>query len=84
MNDFFMYTNPLTWVYFIILILWFFLQEFLAVSGIADWYFCLFQMNSMEEQFKEDFIKSVENKDFKFFWFKEQAWLHIVKKLKNE
>lgn len=74
-NDkFFILTNPIFWVYFLIMASYYLLDMLNNFLGIKDWYWVLFKLKNMPLAQKKDLVKLQTSRKTKFFWLKEKAW----------
>ncbi len=83
-DKFFIYTNPLAWVYFLICLLWLGVKGFLDFTGVSDWYYVLFKLKNMKKQHREDLVSVFTRKKNKLFWPKQKAWECAIKIIKKE
>ena len=73
-DKFFILTNPIFWVYFLIMASYYLLDMLNNFLGIKDWYWVLFKLKNMPLAHKKDLVKVQTSKQTKFFWLKEKAW----------
>ncbi|AGM14105.1 hypothetical protein P2559Y_0042 [Croceibacter phage P2559Y] len=83
LDKFFIFTNPLAWVYFILYLIWLGIKGFLDFTGIFDWYYVLFKLKNMEKRNRKDLVFVFTNKKNKFFWPKQKAWEYATKIIKK-
>lgn len=84
LDKFFIFTNPLFWVYFILYLIWLGIKGFLDFTGIFDWYYVLFKLKGMEKRYGNDLVFVFTNKKNKFFWLKQRAWEYATKIIKKQ
>lgn len=78
----FVLTNPIFWLWAIVLFIIYFIQKFLEVTGIYDWYYVLFKFDKMSKKVNRTMIHIFNNRP-KMFWLKRKAWELAEKKFKK-
>jgi len=85
LEDFFMITNPLFWVWMIISLIYEFFKWMLTEFGIRDWFTIIFtnnpKVNSKSEA--KTLIDIFENMNHKY-WLKRRAWEYLEKRIKRQ
>lgn len=84
LDNFFILTNPLAWIYFLLCLLWLGIKGFLDFTGLFDWYYVLFKLKYMKPQNKRDLVEVFSKKKTKFFWLKQKAWEQAIKNINKE
>lgn len=80
-EDFFILTNPLFYIWAIIIFLWEFSKKGLEYLGILDWYYVLFRFHEMPEKGKRVILELNKNKDLKMFWLRRKAFEYAVNEI---
>lgn len=83
-DKFFIITNPLAWVWFMLHLIWLGIKGLLNFTGVFDWYYVLFKLKNMEKRNRKDLVFFYTNKKNKFFWTKQKAWEYATKIIKKE
>ena len=60
LKAFFVYSNPLFWIYAIVSLIYLLLEHMLIISSISDWYFIYFKLDNIPKRHREDLLSSLE------------------------
>lgn len=80
----FVLTNPLFYIWAIMLLIYIALEKLLDITGIYDWYYVLFRFNRMSERGKEEMVFIMDKRAIRLFWLKRKAWEYATKLIKKE
>jgi len=80
-EKFFILTNPLFWMWAIIMLLWGILRKGLVYLGILDWYYVLFRFDKIPKRGKRVLLELNKNKDLKMFWLKRKAFEYAINEI---
>lgn len=86
-SNFFIFTNPLFRIYFILYAIRYLFIMLSTYIGISDWYFILFKLRrdlKNDENLGENLKYVNENRIFKFFWLRQKAWDRVIKIIEDE
>ena len=77
-------TNPLFWIWAIILFTIKFFNRVIEYSGLADWFFILFRFKEISKE-GQNFIVFIDSKNdySRGSWLKRKAWSYAAKKIKE-
>jgi hypothetical protein len=79
----FVLTNPIFWLWFIVMLVFTLLKKFLDVTGIYDWFYVLITFDKMSESGKDQMIIVMNNQP-KMLWLKRKAWEYAVTKIEKQ
>lgn len=82
-EKFFVLTNPLFWLWGVVIFGIYFIRKFLDVTGLYDWFYVLVTFDKMSENGKKQMI-FIMNTPPKLFWLKRKAWEYAVAKIKKQ
>ena len=68
-ENFLIYTNPLSWVLCVLMGLYWIVDKFLTISSISDWYFIKFKMNKVDDATLRQLIRMSNNASEKNFFY---------------
>lgn len=81
-EQFFIMTNPLFWVFALITYIYTGFKNLFTEIGITDWWYILFKLDKQDDKhkkiIKELYKKHMEQKT-KMFWLKRKAWKYANK-----
>ena len=83
-ENFFIYTNPLFYLYFILLAIKYIVVLFLEYVGVIDWYYVLFKLRGQHENVKDALLQIHKSRKHKLPWIKELAWNKAIKIIEDE
>ena len=80
----FVLTNPLFWLWAIILFVWYLVRKILDFTGLYDWFYVLITFDKMTERGKDEMIYVMSNNLLKMFWLKRKAWEFAISKIEKQ
>lgn len=83
-EEIFVLTNPLFWIWVILLFIYQLIKKAIVFTGINDWYFVLFNFDTMPEEGKKQMLFMMNNRTTYLFWSKRKAWEYAVNKINKE
>lgn len=80
----FVLTNPLFWIWALLIFVIHLIKKALDLIGIYDWYYVLFRFNRMSKRGKKEMVFLMDKRAIKLFWLKRKAWEYATKLIKKE
>ena len=82
-DRFLIVTNPLSWVYFLYLLLTDGVGFLWVKSGLNDWWFILFKSRNLNKKEKNVIADNLKNLEPKKFWLKRKAFEYCIREFKT-
>ncbi len=80
----FVLTNPLFYIWAVLLLIYKLIIKAIEFLGLNDWYFVLFNWKTMPLEAKKQMAIMMDNRTTKLFWLKLKAWEWALAKIKKE
>ena len=82
-DKFLIVTNPLSWVYFLYLLVVDFITLVWVKSGINDWWFILVKARKLSKKEKNAIANNLEQLEPKKVWLKRKAFEYCIREFKT-
>ena len=79
----FVLTNPIFWLWAIIVFVIYLVRKILDFTGLYDWFYVLITFDKMSESGKKAMINVMNNQP-KMFWLKRKAWEYAIAKINKQ
>jgi len=83
-ENFFVITNPLLWIWMLLIFLWIGIKWVVNSVGITDWWFVLFVLKKTSAAERTVLLNYWESKEGKFFYIKRKAWEKAIRIIKEK
>jgi hypothetical protein len=80
----FVLTNPIFWIWALIIFVMHLIKKALDLTGIYDWYYVLFKFKRMSKSGKDQIVFLMDKRAIKLFWLKRKAWEYATSLIKKE
>jgi hypothetical protein len=76
----FVLTNPIFWIWALIIFAKELIKKALDLTGIYDWYYVLFRSKRLSKRGKNEMVFLMGKRAIKLFWLKRKAWEYATRK----